>query len=240
MTILSALAERPRHHDLLGLATLGGVPVLDAPLDSLGRADLVVACQDGAMLGIVYLDMVGLLSAMRAKELTARVVTAKQRWPWCYLLLGFIPALNADGKLRNTRGESSGWAWDAVAGQLLTLQELGVGVMHLHSPDALERTLATLARRDRGPVRALPLRDGLFYSEACQILMAIPGIGEGKADALIAQCGSAAACLQALTDDSLSVPGIGPETRTAARAALGLNPTEAMGVYATQAQQRAA
>lgn len=235
MTILSVLAEKPRHHDLLSLKAVAGVPVIDAPLDSLGRADLVVACESGHMLAVVYLDQTGLFSAIRQKELTGRLIGVKQRWPWAYLLLGFVPALNADGKLRNSKGDSSGWAWDAVSGQLLTLQELGIGVMHLHSPDALPRTLEQLARRERGPVRAAPLRDGLFYDPNVQLLMAIPGIGESKADALIERCGTAAAALQALTDDSLTFPGIGPETRKAARAALSLADHEAIGPYTIDA-----
>jgi hypothetical protein len=238
--ILSVLAERPRHHDLLGLQSVGDVQILDAPLDTLGRADLVVACADGAMLGIVYLDQVALLSAIRTKELAGRLIGVKQRWPWAYLLLGFLPAVSADGRLRNTAGASAGWAWDAVQGALLTAQEIGVGVLYLQHADHLERTIGQLARRDRGPARALPLRDGLFYSEACQILMGIPGIGESKADALVAQCGSAAAALQALTDDSMSLPGVGPETRKAARAALGLGPSEALGPYPTTPARKAA
>lgn len=240
MTIVSVLAEKPRHHDLLSLQTLGGVPVIDTPLDALGRADLVVATEGGQMLGIVYLDMTGFLSAMRTKELIPRLIGAKARWPWCYLLLGFIPALNSDGKLRNSRGESSGWAWDAVSGQLLTAQEMGVGVQHLHSPDALPRAVELLARRERGPVRALPVRDGLFYSEAAALLMALPGIGESKADQLLDLCGTAAAALMALTDDTApALPGIGPETRRKAREALGLPHDQAIGPYVVETPAKA-
>lgn len=229
MTILSVLAERPRHHDLLSLSTVGGVAVLDAPIDSLGRADLVVATASGHMLGVVYLDLTGLLSAIRTKELQPRLIGVKQRWPWAYLLIGALPAVTADGRLKNSRGDNSGWAWDAVQGAALTLQELGVGVLWLQSADGVARTLEGLARRERGPVRAAPLRDGLFYDPAELILMALPGIGDAKADALIAYCGSAADALLCLTCDALDAPpGIGPETRRAARKALGLREGEAL------------
>lgn len=229
MTIISVLAERPRHHDLLGLHTVGAVPVLDAPLDSLGRADLLIATAGGHMLGVVYLDIAGLLSAIRTKELQPRLIGVKQRWPWCYLVISPPPSLMGDGRLKNSRGESSGWSWEAVQGALLTVQEMGVPVLWIQHASLVPETLERLARRERGPVRAAPLRDGLFYSEAAQVLMALPGIGEAKADALIEYCGSAADALLALTCDAMDgPPGIGPETRRAARAALGLRETEAL------------
>lgn len=240
MTILSILAEKPRHPDLQGLERIGDALLIDTPLDSLGRADLLVACQDGAMLGIVYYDLVGFFNALRQQELTPRLVATKQRWPWAYLVLGFIPAVNADGKVRNARGEPSGWTWEAISGAMLQAQEMGVSVLHIPHVDQLPALIERLAKRDRGPVRASPLRDSLWYSEAVQLLMAIPGIGETKADDLIEQCGSAAAALQALTDDSLRFPGVGPETRKKARAVLGLRDSEALGAYPTLAQKQAA
>jgi len=221
--ILSVLAEKPRHHDLLGLHSVGGVPVIDVPIDALGRADLAVTCQDGAMLGIVYLDLVGLFHALRTNELMSRLVSARQRWPWTYLVLGAVLSPSADGRhARNARGEGSGWAWDAVQGALLSAQEIGVGVIQIPHVDLLAAQLERLAKRDRSPVRVRPPRDSLFYEPGQDLLMALPGIGEGKADALLAFCdGRADLALMCLTSDIAKAPGIGPETKKAARRALG-------------------
>lgn len=226
--ILSALAERPRPHDLLTLQSVGGAPVVDVPLDSLGGAHLVVAAADGAMLAVVYLDLVGLFHAMRTQELLPRLATVKARWPWCYLVIGAVLAANADGKVRNRDGGSSGYGWNAVQGLLLAAQEMGVGVMQIPHADALAVTVEQLARRERGPRRVAPLRETFFYTEAEQILMTFPGIGEKTADALLAHCGTLASALHALTDDGLDMPGVGPETRVSARALLGLSDGQAL------------
>lgn len=221
--IISVLAERPRHHDLLGLQSVAGVPVVDMAMDTLGRADLVVACVDGAMLGVVYLDLLGLFHALRNDELIPRLAGVKQRWPWTYLVIGAPLSPSADGsKVRNAKGESSGWSWDAVQGALLSVQELGVGVTQIPHADMLAAAVERLAKRDRSAQRIAPLRDAFFYTEAELLLMSLPGIGEQKVDALLQQFGNAAAALWALTDDGVEAPGIGPETRRAVRTVLGL------------------
>lgn len=232
--IISVLAERPRHHDLLGLQSVGGVPVVDMAMDSLGRADLVVACADGAMLGVVYLDLVGLFHSLRNDELIPRLASVKQRWPWAYLVLGAVLSCNTDGRVRNTKGESSGWSWDAVQGALLSAQEMGVGVMQIPHADMLAATVERLAKRSRTAERVKALRDALFYEPREEVLLSLPGIGEQKVDMLLQQCGTVAAALQALTDDAATLAGIGPETRAGVRAVLGLPDGQALGPYATE------
>jgi hypothetical protein len=218
--ITSLIIERPRHHDLLNLTT--DTPIVDAPIGTMS-ADLVVSCSDGTMLGIAYCDLTSLFSAIRTKSLTGKLVALKQRWPWAYLIIGAILTPTHDGRnCRNSRGDSSGWGWNAVQGALLSAQEMGVGVLQIPHADLLGATLQTLAKRDRSAIRAKPLREGLFFEPGQDLLMALPGIGEAKADALLEQCGSPHAALWALTDDALDIPGIGPETRRAVRAALGL------------------
>lgn len=226
--ILSALAERPRHHDLLGLTHIAGVPVIDVPMDALGRADLAITCADGAMLGIVYLDLVGLFHALRNQELIPRLLTVKSRWPWAYLVIGGVLSATTDQRVRNRDGKSSGWAWDAVQGALLSVQELGVGVVQIPHADQLADAVVRLAKRDRTAQRVRSLRDALFYTPQEELLLSLPGIGEATADALLAQCGTVAAALHALTDDGLVMPGIGPETRAGVRHLLGLPDGQAL------------
>jgi hypothetical protein len=231
--IISVLAERPRHHDLLGLQTVGSVPVVDVAMDTLGRADLVVACADGAMLGVVYLDLIGLFHSLRNDELLPRLASVKARWPWAYLVIGIVLS-EVNGKTRNNRGEGSGWSWDAVQGALLSVQEMGVGVIQIPHADGLAVTVERLAKRSRAPERVKPLRDTLFYEPREEVLLSLPGVGEQRMDLLLQQCGTVAAALQALTDDAVTLAGIGPETRAAVRAVLGLPDGQALGPYATE------
>ena len=221
--ILSILGSRPRHEDLLSLTQINGVQVIDLPPSSAERsADFTVICGDGAALGIHYHNPHSLLSAIRVGALMPALIALKQATPWAYLLIGGIMSANADGKVRNNDGKSSGWLWSAVQGVLLTAQEMGIGVLHLPHADSVPATIDSLAHRDRGPVKALPMREALFYSPGEQVLMALPGIGEGKAEALLRHCGNAATALMALTSEYSGAPGIGPETRRKAREALGI------------------
>jgi ERCC4-type nuclease len=55
------------------------------------------------------------------------------------------------------------------------------------------------------------------------MLLALPGIGEQKATALLEHCKSAAWALMVLTDDEYEFPGIGAETRRNVREAMGLH-----------------
>jgi hypothetical protein len=223
--ILSILGSRPRHEDLLSLTAINGVQVIDLPPSSAERsADFTVICGDGHTLAIHYHSPHSLLGAIRTGTLMPALVTLKQATPWAYLLIGGIMSANADGKVRNNDGKSSGWLWSAVQGVLLTAQEMGVGVLHLPHADSVPATLESLAKRDRGPIKAVPQREAMFCSPGELVLMALPGIGEGKAEALLRYCGdSAAHALMALTSEYTGAPSIGPETRRKVRQALGLD-----------------
>jgi ERCC4-type nuclease len=68
-----------------------------------------------------------------------------------------------------------------------------------------------------------PPRDVLFADPDLDMLLALPGVGEQKAEALLQYCGGAAWALMVLTDDEHEFPGIGPETRRKVREAMGLH-----------------
>lgn len=225
MSILTILSKSPAHPDLAQLSTIGGVALVPA---AAGPADLTVICADGATLAIRYWRPADLLHSIREGDFDGALVALKQRSPWAYLLIGGVLVPNADGKVRD--GDTiTGWRWDAYQGALLTAQELGVGVVTLQHAQHVAATVEQLARRKRGPVKAAPAREGLFYSPAELLLLALPSIGETKAEQLLTYCGSPADALLALTADDLSVPGIGPKTRQEARRVLGLRDGEALG-----------
>jgi hypothetical protein len=221
--ILSILGSRPRHEDLLSLTNVDGVQVIDLPPSSADRlADFTLICSDGCSVAIHYHSPQSLLSAIRMNVLKPTLISLKAASPWSYLLIGGVMTPNADGKVR-LGDKTSGFLWSAIQGALLTAQEIGIPVLTLPHADSVPETLIGLAKRDRGSVKALPMREALFYSPAEQVLMALPGIGEGKAEALLRYCGdSAAHALMALTSEYAGAPGIGPETRRKVRQALGI------------------
>lgn len=220
--MLSLLKNETAHPDLHSLENFGSVGAIIAPT---APADLLIVCDDGATLAIKYWQPKDLLHAIRQREFEATLIELKAQSPWTYLIIGGVMTPNADGKVRSPDGAITGWDWSAVQGALATAQELGVVVIHLQHAQQVAGQVERLAQRKRGDVRTAPLREGLFCSPAEQILLALPGIGEEKAAALLDYCGgNIAAVLHALTDPSVSAPGIGPKTRDAVRAALGLAP----------------
>lgn len=236
MSILTILSKSPAHPDLAQLSTIGGVALVPA---ATGPADLLVVCADGATLAIRYWRPADLLHAIREGDFDGALVGLRQLSPHATLLIGGVLVPNSDGKVRD--GDTiTGWRWDAYQGALLTAQELGVGVLTLQHAQHVAATVEQLARRRRGPVKAAPAREGLFYSPAELMLLALPSIGETKTEHLLTYCGSVANALLALTDDTIEVPGIGPKTRQEARRVLGLGADEALGRYFLKPAQRAA
>jgi hypothetical protein len=180
-----------------------GVPAISAPI---APASYLAVCADGAQLAIRVMATNELRHALRDKTLYADMIKLRNLSPWAYLI-------TLEGK--RTLG-------DDLSGALLSVQETGVGTLHIKQ-ETLVETVQRLASRDRTTRRVRPPRDVLFADPDLDMLLALPGIGEQKAVALLEHCGSAAWALMVLTDDQHEFPGIGPETRRKVREALGLH-----------------
>lgn len=223
--ITSILASQVPHADLASITAIGGITLVRMPISP---AEYLVLCQDGVTLAIRYLSPGELLHGIRQSTLHALWIDLKKLSPWSYVLIGGAMTPNSDRKIR-LGDDVTGWSWESYQGAILTAQELGIGVLILPHAQDVPGTIETLARRSRKAVRAQPLREGLFYSPAEELLLALPGIGESKADALLSYCGDLASVLLALTWEESSVPGIGPETRRKVREVLGLKSDEVLG-----------
>ena len=220
--LISLLRSRPCHEDLASITTVGGVQVIDLPATADERIiDVTLLCRDGASLAVHYHNPQTLLSAIRTNTLNPALIRLKSASAWAYLVVGGVMVPNADGKIRLGK-TSTGVSWDVVQQALMTAQEMGVTVLTLPHADSVPTALLQLAIRPRTAVRALPLRDGLFYEPGMQVLLGLPGISEAKAEALLDHCGTAATALLALTSAYTSVPGLAPDLQTAVRTALGL------------------
>lgn len=178
------------------------VPAISAPID----ASYLAVCSDGAQLAIRVMNTNDLRHALRNKTLYAEMLRMRNLSPWAYLI-------TLEGKRTLD---------DDLSGALLSVQETGVGTLHIKQ-ETLVETVQKLAGRDRGTRHIRPPRDVLFVEPDMDMLLALPGIGEQKAEALLKHCGSAAWALMTLTDDQYDFPGIGPETRRKVREAMGLH-----------------
>ena len=164
-------------------------------------------------------DLLGSIMDGRLFDQASRMVKAS---PWCYVVVTEIPTIRSGFVW--TSGRITKWRWTSVMGALLTVQEMGVGVMFLYAPERYKAALIRLAQRSRGDVRPQHKREGVLATAGEAILSSLPGISEVRAQALLDHCGSAAWALAYLAGDGGGeVPGIGPATRDSARKALGLD-----------------
>ena len=182
---------------------------------------LVVIAADGAHLALRYMPTGELLHLLRLERLLPEVLHLHERSSWAYLLLDGTLVPSPGGKTVSS-GALTGFAWSAVQGALLSIQELGVGLITLQDTAHLPDAITLLAGRDRTTMRLRAPRDGLFLTPAEDLLHALPGIGEERCQALLQYAGSAAWALDLLTDPQSTIPGIGDRLKAEARRALGL------------------
>lgn len=191
--------------------------VAPTTVQALPCGDAMIAAED-AMLLIERKTLSDLLASIADGRLLAQCAEMVKVSEWSYIVIVGIPQVSGGKVIID--GRATEWQWQSVQGALLTAQELGVATVWTQDyHDCLE----WLASRNRGTVRIERKRAALLQSPAEVILMALPGISDIRATALLKHCGTAAWALNYLTrDGGGDVPGIGPATKQAARAALGL------------------
>jgi len=194
-----------------------GAPVL---VERKTAGDLLMSIADGRLL-----DQAG---AMRAVTDWSYLVVTEPMFPGRH---GQVLYDRRVGSRVGGYSVDTQWTWEALQGALLTVQDLGVGVVWCGGDDRFERTVLWLAGRARGPV-TLPRRDGVPLDDRLAVLGALPGVGPERARALLEKTGTVAWALQALTelrpDRGQEVAGIGPKTRANVRRVLGLHDGEAL------------
>jgi ERCC4-type nuclease len=207
-----------------------GATVQVAPLPA---GDVLAMCDDGAAVAVERKTAGDLLGSLRDGRLLAQAGDLRQLTPWSYVVVteplycGRAGFAVYEPKRGRTLVETA-WAWRAVQGALLALQELGVGVVMGKGEEDFEATARWLFERARGPI-AVSRRDTVPMDDATRILTSIPGVGAERAKQLLRDCGTVADALWALTDTPArprpggkNVVGVGPVTRRQARTALGL------------------
>jgi ERCC4-type nuclease len=150
---------------------------------------------------------------------------------WPYLVVTGELRNGPNGKAVTDRG-TTGWAYSAIQGALLSIQEMGVFVAQCAEMD-FEQTIIRLAdrRRDEAYQKILPPRPGLMLGPSTALLAALPGIGPDRAVQLMQWAGSAGFALAGLTDPEVDCP-VGKAIQRRVRQVLGLEANQYMSIWA--------
>ncbi len=218
--------------------TFGGVPVSTGLLDA---GDVLLMCSDSHVLAIERKTASDLLGSLADGRLWSQLANLRNLTPWCYLALVGQVYPGPNGRCI-VNGHESGWTWAAYTGALLSVQELGVHVLHVANDTEFEPAVIRLGNRDRSAVRVQPVRQATLVTDGEAILAALPGVGPERAHAVLEHCGSAACGLWYLTDDSRdtgNVPGVGIGTKRRVRQALGLPDEYYLGFVSKETEEPA-
>jgi ERCC4-type nuclease len=175
-----------------------------------------------------------LLASIADNRLFNQVAEMRKQTPWVYVVI--TGELVQTGGFVRADGRTTNWRWASLQGALLSAQELGAAIMYCANDHEYAGALEALATHSRTPVRVDPKRDTTMLTPGEAILTALPGISEVRARALLQYCGSAANALSHLSLHTLAItstekiPGIGPATKQAARAALGLRDDQVLEI----------
>lgn len=208
-----------------------GVPTVVATLDA---GDLWASTADGALLLVERKTPGDLLASIADKRLLAQITAMRSRSPWVYLVVTGPLAPTPAGKVAHG-GRETNWAWDALQGALLSVQELGAGVLFCRDEGDYADAIRRLAQRPHSGEHGIPPRvQGQPFSPGEKVLTALPGIGLERAGRLLDEFdGHAARALAWLTwlDVIGEVTGIGNGVKHTVRRALGLADGESLTVW---------
>ncbi len=216
--ILSVMIDS-REPDWVKSLTFGGIPTMVTMLDA---GDFLVATSDNRVLGIERKTSDDLLNTLASDRLFPQMTKLRELTEFAYLLITGVFGPGKDGNVVTERHTE--WDWSSVQGALLTVQELGVNVVHATGDSDLEPSIIRLAHRRRENARVLPPRQATIYGPGEAALAQLPGIGMDRLDMLLETVGAPFWGLVALTQKNgeTHIPGIGPATRQRIRNALGL------------------
>lgn len=205
----------------------GGVPVA---VQALGAGDVQVLTSDGAVVAVERKTPGDLIHSIVDGRVFVQAARLRTLTPHAYLLIDGLASRGRAGQVIH-EGRDTAFSWVALQGALVTVQELGVAVLELPEGEFEDGVLG-LVKRQRGDIR--PARRVLALDDpAVKVLTALPGIGDDRAVSLLKTCGTVAYSLWALTEvhprtwtntpeGRAAIGGIGPATKAAVRAVLGL------------------
>lgn len=200
----------------------GDVPTV---VTALEHGDLWMSTGAGDLICVERKTPSDLLGSIKDGRVFPQAAGMRSRTPWSYVVITGSLAPDYAGKTL-ADGRLTGWDWSSVQGALLTIQELGVGVVHSQGESDYEATVLRLADRKRGNEYVMQAKhDARVMTPAEIILTSLPGIGWDRAQDLMHHfSGRAGEALAWLTwqDTFGEIAGIGRGVKGQIRKALGL------------------
>lgn len=204
----------------------------DAAVTLLETGDAWVACDDGHILLIERKTSDDLLNSLKDGRLLEQIsklvesrlnqqLRGERQTYWPYLVITGTLSPDRNGKVYT--GRETGWAWNAVQGALLTVQEMGCYVVQCPSDTEYASFVTMLANRSHDNVLdILPQKQPIPVDAKSVFLMGLPGIGLDRARQILEWSGGVLAhAIAGLTDLEIKPP-VGEVTRQKIRAFLGL------------------
>lgn len=204
----------------------------DAAITILDAGDAWVACDDSHILLIERKTSDDLLNSIRDGRLFEQIgrlvnnrinqqLQGKTQTYWPYLII--TGTLSPDHNGKAYTGRETGWAWNAVQGVLLTVQEMGCYIVHCPSDTEYARVINLLASREhKNTIDVFPQKQPIPVDAKSVFLMGLPGIGYDRAKQILDWSGGVLAhALAGLTDLEVKAP-VGEITRQKIRGFLGL------------------
>lgn len=197
----------------------------------LDAGDLMIATEDNQILLVERKSPEDLLGSIKDGRLFEQCHRMKTQTQWCYVVITGQFTIGQNGKVWVGQRET-GWNFDAIEGALLTIQELGVFVVHCKSEMDFGATVERLINRNRGLLSIGCARPSNILSAGEVLLTSLPGIGLDKAQRILnSQYNTAAKALEMLTEYGRNgVQGIGDGTKAGIKKALGLGQDESLMV----------
>jgi ERCC4-type nuclease len=188
----------------------------------LEAGDIRATREDGHVVLIERKEPGDFLQTAREDRLYPEIARMLSETAWSYVVIPGWWRVGPSGKIV-VNGQESGWLYAAVAGYVLTLEEMGAHVVHCISDADFERTVINIASRDHRPVVLRSLRPAEKLDPQAELLCGIHGMGPAQARAALKVCGSAANVFAALSDKK-HIPGVTAPIGPSARVSLGLQP----------------
>jgi ERCC4-type nuclease len=218
MGILSCIIDS-REPDWVKKLTFGGVPTV---VSELPTSDALIAMSDNALVAVERKTPNDFLGSLKSGRLMIQVTAMRELTQWSYVVITGELRRGKGGKVVTDR--ETGWDWNAVNGELLRIQELGVFVAFCAGDDEFENAVLRITNRNRATVHIAPpaiAKHVLGPGEAA--IASLPGVGFERLGALMEYCKNPITALICLTDEELGgVPGIGPAVKRGVRKALGM------------------
>jgi ERCC4-type nuclease len=226
---ISAIIIDSREPDLVKQLNFGDIPT---SVQLLEQGDLMAASNDGELILVERKTPDDFLNSLKSDRLMLQLANMLTVTRWAYLMITGEFKLGVNGEVVTSR--VTGWNWDAVQGAILSIQEMGVYVVHCQGDEDYEAAIIRLGNRDRSKVAPVPpAKQPHVYTQAEAVLAALPGIGFKRLKPVLdAGGGSPAWAIALLTnlDEVEKFPGVPYGDRQRIRNVLGLKTNEMLAI----------